>query len=101
MGGFRLPYIKWLSDNNFSLKTNSSNSQVFVDLISEFNITQLVHESTHIKGNILELILYTKPQEILNTTVIKPDLIDHHMIEFEVIAHKNCLQQTKQDRYIN
>ena len=52
VGDFNLPDINWSSLNGTSTFSNS-----FCDFIFDCNLNQLVDSPTHIKGNILDIVL--------------------------------------------
>ena len=52
VGDFNLPDIQW-----DTLSSASSSSNAFCDFVFDNSLTQLIDQPTHIKGNILDLIL--------------------------------------------
>ena len=82
MGDFNLPDTCW------SLLTGSSSfSHSFCDFVYKHNLAQPITTPTHIKGNILDLVL-TNSTDYISNLDIKPShpLIcsDHHIISFDV-----------------
>ena len=63
MGDFNLPHICWSS-----LVGTSSFSNAFCDFVYKHNLARLIASSTHIKGNLLDLVLKMIP--ILSLTWI-------------------------------
>ena len=62
-------------------------SNLLCEFVFESNLTQLVNFPTHIKGNILALLLTSNEDLINNLTVVKEDLClssDHYKICFQV-----------------
>ena len=76
VGDFNLPDIKWSSLNGTS--TNS-----FCDFIFDCNLNQLVDCPTHIKGNILDIVL-SNTNFIQNVSVEPSQLVtsDHFIVSF-------------------
>ena len=82
IGDFNLPDICWSS-----LSGQCPRSNLLCDFVFESNLTQLVNFPTHIKGNILDLLLTNNEDLINNLTVVKDDLClssDHYKICFQV-----------------
>ena len=52
MGDFNLPDINWAT-----LTGSTAISNAFCDLVFELNFAQLVSQSTHSHGNILDLVI--------------------------------------------
>ena len=81
-GDFNLPGICWSS-----LTGSTRLSTIFCDFIFNWNLTQHVTSSTHIKGNILDLVLTTQSILISGiTTMCHNTLIhtDHSIISFNL-----------------
>ena len=80
VGDFNFPDIDW-----FSLLGSSSLSNLFCEFVFDCNLTQHVTEPTHIRGNILDLVL-TSPSVILDQFSINSSadaiLSDHFLIYF-------------------
>ena len=83
MGDFNLSDVNWstLSDH-----TDFSNR--FCDLAFESNLSQLVDQSTHICGNILDLVL-TNCHDQINSLTIHPHnyysiTSDHYLVSFSM-----------------
>lgn len=97
-GDFNMPDINW---SLHSVKKESQSKGIhtnFLNVIQEFNLSQLINEPTHIRGNILDLVLCTHPSFINNTNVVEPGLSDHYIIEFEFKAQYNT--QKPQEKII-
>lgn len=54
VGDFNFPNIRWSS-----LCGSCTSTRLFCDTIFECNLSQLVEDPTHIKGNLLDLVLVT------------------------------------------
>ena len=81
LGDFNLPDINWSS-----LSGTSSFSKQFCDFIFDSNLTQLVESPTHIKGNILDIVL-TKTNIVHDVYVDMSDYSitsDHHIVTFKM-----------------
>ena len=71
---------------DFNYHFNKRDNKFFLleDLLKEYGLYQSVHEATHNKGNILDLVLSfenNKPQDV---SVYPFDKSDHHFIKFTV-----------------
>ena len=84
MGNFNYTDISW---DHSSGSTPSSN--LFFDLLFDLNLHQLVNVSTHIQGNLLDLVVIISPHLVSNLTVTSDILpllkTDPFLIFFEVI----------------
>ena len=83
LGNFNLPTINW----NI-LQGESPISNFFYDLIFNLNLFQMINESTHIYGNILDLVLTTNDDNISSLSVQPyaslPIISDHFAITFSL-----------------
>ena len=82
LGDFNLPDVNWLT-----MSGSSESSQTFCDFVFDFGLVQLVDEPTHMKGNILDLILTNVPSHISNVAVqneATPISTDHFAIYFSL-----------------
>lgn len=64
LGDFNFPDIGWET-----LSGTSPHSNYFCDLMYKFNLNQFVSHPTHVKGNILDIVLSNDPDLIQNLTV--------------------------------
>ena len=82
VGDFNFPHIDWLTLTGVSIT-----SICFCDFVFDCNLTQHILEPTHVKGNILDLVL-TTPNVVVNCLTIHPQsvfhLSDHFAISFEL-----------------
>ena len=69
LGDFNMPDICWSTLTGTSTASNS-----FCDLLFELNLSQLVKEPTHCKGNILDLVI-TNDNLITDLSIAAPDLL--------------------------
>ena len=60
-GDFNYPNIDW---NSYS--SNSSTCKTFLDTVISKDLTQIINFPTHLKGNILDLVLTDLPSEIIS-----------------------------------
>ncbi len=83
VGDFNLPDINWSS-----LSSHSALSDDFCEFVFDCNLSQLVEEPTHIKGNCLDLILTNIPANIGPIQVQKTSIVqsDHFMLSFTLSA---------------
>ena len=63
---FNCPDIDWPI-----LSASSSFSNLLCDLVYDFNLTQCISQPTHIKGNILDLILTNSADIVSNVSVLQ------------------------------
>ena len=84
-GDFNFPDINW-----DALYAQSALSNQFCDIVFDLNLTQLIDQSTHINGNILDLILTNAENLVHNVSVhsTPPFLIssDHFLITFDIAS---------------
>ena len=80
VGDFNLPDINWNSLTGISTFSTS-----FCDFIFNYNLVQFVDRPTHIKGNILDIILSNTPF-IQDICVVPSQLIssDHFIVSFGI-----------------
>lgn len=95
VGDFNFPGFDWKFDSikrDCQYKTAHADFHAF---LREHNLTQVVDEPTHIKGNTPDLICSTQP---LRTTahVISPGVSDHYIISVELRHH---IAQTSKASY--
>ena len=88
LGDFNLIDINWNS-----LSGQSPFSSKFCDVTFDLNLFQLIEESTHIAGNILDLILTNVPENISSLIVYSepplPISSDHFIIIFDYSTVSN------------
>ena len=79
VGEFNFPDINWSS-----LYASSELSNKFCDFIFDCNLTQHVSQPTHVKGNILDLVLSSASVTIDNLLVVPFSFLisDHFVITF-------------------
>jgi len=81
LGDFNLPDVEWATYSGSSLRSNQ-----FCDLLFQLNLSQLVNEPTHNKGNILDLIITNNDDIVYNVhiypSVYQPISTDHFVISF-------------------
>ena len=84
LGDFNLPDINW--DN---LSCSSPSSNLFCEFVFDHDLLQFIRETTHSKGNILDLVLSKSPDLINDVTILSsepfPNLkSDHKLISFSI-----------------
>ena len=81
-GDFNLPSINWDTNSLPSIpQYGTTINRKFLDIIENFNLTQVVKEPTR-EGNILDLLLTTYPDYISNVATI-PGMSDHLAVTVE------------------
>ena len=86
-----MPDICWSSLTGTSTFSNS-----FCDFVFEMSLSQLVMEATHIKGNILDLVLTNVENSICELSIDTSHPLvhsDHHSITFRICSVLFCLIQ--------
>ena len=80
-GDFNFSKIVWNRDGN-SYPSQSNESNCFLNFLSKHSFVQLVNEPTHSSGNILDLIIAPKDNEITLVSILEPFTLscDHNMI---------------------
>ena len=82
IGDINFPGIKWKNG------TSDSKGRQFFDTVNEHCITQMVDESTHIKGGVLDLILSKNPEQFVSIDILNNlTKSDHYMIMTEVACN--------------
>ena len=89
VGDFNLPDICWAT-----LSGCSPSSILFCDCVLNCNLSQLVGSSTHIKGNVLDLVL-TSDEEAVTSLKVHPGVdspfkLDHFMVSFSLAVNTVC-----------
>ena len=80
IGDVNFPAADW--DTFYSPKKSE---MIFIDAVVSANMTQLVEEETHAKGNILDIVLTNVPTQIESVNVDKSiDLSDHFPLEVTI-----------------
>ena len=90
VGDFNLPDVQW--------DTLSSTSCAFCDFVFDNSLTQLINHSTHIQGNILNLVLSNSIDCVVSLTVANDNnwiATDHFTVTFQLS------QQTELNREPN
>lgn len=76
-GDFNFPNVDWST-----LSSSSQEAQMFVDLTLDFNLVQMINESTRV-NNILDLCLASVPEIVKSVSVID-GFSDHKLIHMTV-----------------
>ena len=95
IGDFNLPDIYW-----GSLSTTSPASRAFCDFVFDNSLTQLIDQPTHIKGNILDIILSNSNDLVTNLSIASDNSCissDHFAIRYTPdLRHlSKCLRSSK------
>ena len=64
VGDFNFPDIDW-----FALMGTSISSTCLCDFVFDYNFTQHIFEPTHVKGNVLDLVLTSPCVSVTNLTI--------------------------------
>ena len=86
LGDFNLPDLDWVTNSDTPRVKDTSSRKAMhekaLSIIDNSNLVQLVHESTHNKGNTLDLVLVDS--ELINEMKIScevlPKISDHNML---------------------
>ena len=84
LGDFNAPDIEWST-----LSASLTNSQAICNALFHLNMTQLISEPTHVKGNILDLLITNIDNYISDILVNSPSInlaSDHFPITFNLAA---------------
>ena len=82
VGDYNMPDICWSTLTGTSTFSNS-----FCDFMYEMNLTQLVMDSTHVKGNILDLVITNTENLISDISIADSHSLissDHHRVSFKI-----------------
>ena len=82
VGDFNLPDIQW-----DTLSSTSSSSIAFCDFVFDNSLTQLIDQPTHVKGNILDLLLSNSSDWVTNLTLASDNhwvSSDHFVVTFHL-----------------
>ena len=80
-GDLNLPSINW---QQTELSPATQLNLEFLGIISEFNLTQYVHEPTHVKSNTLDLLCTNLGSKLLSCLVTTPGISDHYMVSASI-----------------
>ena len=97
LGDLNLGNINWNT-----LECNNDLDQSFIELFDNLGLTQLVKHPTHNKGNILDLVLTNRPNDITNLTILDENFIcksDHKPIKFDINAKVSRKKNPKREIY--
>ena len=83
MGDFNLPAIDWKAKTIKPGAPQSNLHKDFLDIIEEHSLIQLVSKATHIKGNVLDLIL-TNNDDLITNVDITPGISYHYCISCKI-----------------
>ena len=97
VGDFNMPHVQW--DNYHS---TVQTEQLFLDSFSNLGFEQLIDSPTHIRGNILDLLL-TNNTRLINDTRVHHDTIvcksDHFPISFTIKSKTKKNKAAKRELY--
>ena len=88
VGDFNMSSIDWNDNISFGSEVQS----LFINFLNENNLVQLVKSSTHISGNILDLVI-APANNIINKILIEEPFTsscDHQMIYISLLMQNTC-----------
>ena len=97
IGDFNLTGVQW---DDFH--TSVSIEQLFLDTFSNLSLEQLITMPTHVKGNILDLLLANNPQMVNEISVCSDFLVcksDHFPILFKIKSKTRMKKAVKRKIY--
>ena len=86
-----------MGDFNFHIDDASDKkAEEFSKLMESVNLTQLVNNSTHMNGHILDLIITHKKEQIVSSLKVDDcDISDHSCIHFDLNLQKPKAEKKK------
>jgi hypothetical protein len=102
LGDFNLPGIDWSNQRVISRPALNGD---FLDTLTQHDLSQLVRDSTHSQGNILDLLLVDDPDNVLNCEIL-PGISDHYALaiktkNFLCVTNKLPLANVRRDYQIH
>ncbi|WAR18624.1 hypothetical protein MAR_000462, partial [Mya arenaria] len=93
LGDFNLSKLSWDTENNPILQAGYNHAvyDKFLDILSDFNLTQMVNEYTR-EGNILDLLLLSNPTLVQSVNIIS-GISDHDIVSASISARPTSLKQ--------
>jgi len=91
VGDFNFPDINWST-----LTGTTSLSTLFCDFIFDHNLVQFIDSPTHIKGNILDIVLSNT--SLINNIRVEPSQLissDHFLVLFTIASSSKPAQKTQ------
>jgi hypothetical protein len=87
IGDFNLPEIRWDSDES------GARGRPVLEAARDHQLDQMVNFATHIKGNVLDLVLVNCPEQILTVNGTgRLGKSDHEMITVEIMINEQKCQ---------
>ena len=97
VGDFNLSRVSWTA-----MSSPASIEQAFVDSFNELGLKQLIENPTHIKDNILDILLTNHETAINNVSILDHDSVcksDHFPIQFDIRCNVKRKTSTKRKCY--
>ena len=86
-------------DLNLHMESNCPYAKQLSELLDVYNLKQHIHEPTHIKGNILDLVITeNRDNYFQDATISRHDVSDHFLVSFR-LATKLASCSSKEIRY--
>lgn len=78
--------ICFIGDFNLHIDvTSDPHTKHFSDILATLDLTQHVHQSTHVKGHILDLVISRSEDHSLSPIAVhRADISDHHLLTFSI-----------------
>ena len=95
-GDLNMPHINWVDGTT----TGGIADRLLLQSIADLNITQHIFKPTHIKGNILDVVL-TDSHIVKSVTVNEPFLSDHSIIDIETEFESEKEMKTKKTIFVS
>ena len=97
LGDFNFSNVRW---NNLCSTNIGQTFNNFKHFLNVFNLTQMITFPTHVQGNTLDLLITSKPQNIISLNQREPFTMtcDHNMIEFKLHQAVSKCKKTAQKR---
>ena len=100
LGDFNLSSVSWPYDCEAHI--SNTTERLFVDTFNDLGLTQCIHQATHSKGKVLDLLLTSDTQLVDNICVLDLNSVcksDHAPITFEVKTKVKRKKPTKRKCY--
>ena len=83
-------------DINIHMESDEPSSKKMHDILDVFNLTQHVHEPTHIKGHTIDVVITSKQESLINNLKVTPfDLSHHFLVDFSFTTQVKCIPKLK------
>ena len=99
-GDFNFPHADWTNGTvrSGALKEERVMTEDLAELAEEFFRFQQIHEATHRKGNILDLLFSNNPQFIHSYKPVETMYSEHSIVECATKYHPSNIQEAKKQK---